>query len=146
MTSEVKDHVRYCTWWTPKGSTLFLKDDTCDGGDLDKAGVFTAKTPGLYQASEDLGSMLTFPQVTVSVQVELQPGDRLDLWVKHNTLNMEGGAFHFENDKTAFGPTTDNAALSLMVNLKVGEKVSLHADRTAFPMGAVPFCVSSVDI
>ena len=48
-TAEVEDHVTYCAWWRPTGSSVFLKDDSCNGGSMDFDGVFTAIRAGIYQ-------------------------------------------------------------------------------------------------
>ena len=48
-TAEVEDHVTYCAWWRPTGSSVFLEDDSCNGGSMDFNGVFTAMRAGIYQ-------------------------------------------------------------------------------------------------
>ena len=48
-TAEVEDHVTYCAWWRPTGSSVFIQDDSCSGGSMDFNGVFTAMRAGIYQ-------------------------------------------------------------------------------------------------
>merc|ERR1712071_491028 len=90
LTEEVTDHVSYCTWWTPRGSQVFLQDDTCGGGSMNAEGVFNAKRAGLYQ-------------VSVSLQVGVGPGDDLNLWVRHSGENLEETRVHGVSDQMNFG-------------------------------------------
>ena len=55
-TAEVEDHVTYCAWWRPTGSSVFLEDDSCNGGSMDFDGVFTAIRAGIYQVTTLISS------------------------------------------------------------------------------------------
>lgn len=85
-------------------------------------------------------------QVSVSLQVGVGPGDDLNLWVRHSGENLEETRVHGVSDQMNFGTKTDNTGRMIVLDLKIGDNVSLFTDHTQSTFGIVPFCVSSIRI
>jgi len=133
-TAEVEDHVTYCAWWRPTGSSVFIQDDSCSGGSMDFNGVFTAMRAGIYQ-------------VSVSLQMQVDPATDTNIWVQHNGQNVPESLVHATNDMSSFGHKIDNTGKTLVLELAEGSTVSLFTDNEDTNLGIlVPFCVSSVDL
>merc|ERR1711970_448579 len=133
-TAEVEDHVTYCAWWRPTGSSVFIEDDSCSGGSMDFNGVFTAMRAGIYQ-------------VSVSLQMQVEPATETNIWVQHNGQSVPESLVHATNDMSSFGHKIDNTGKTLVLELAEGATVSLFTDNEDTNLGIlVPFCVSSVDL
>merc|ERR1719339_414133 len=133
-TAEVEDHVTYCAWWRPTGSSVFLEDDSCNGGSMDFDGVFTAIRAGIYQ-------------VSVSLQMQVEPATETNIWVQHNGQNVPESLVHATNDMSSFGHKIDNTGRTVVLELDEGATVSLFTDNEDTNLGIlVPFCVSSVNL
>jgi len=133
-TAEVEDHVTYCAWWRPTGSSIFLEDDSCNGGSMDFDGVFTAIRAGIYQ-------------VSASLQMQVEPATETNIWVQHNGQNVPESLIHATNDMSSFGHKIDNTGRTVVLELDEGATVSLFTDNEDTNLGIlVPFCVSSVNL
>jgi len=101
---------------------------------MDANGVFNAKRAGVYQ-------------VTVSLQAKVDPGATINLWVRHNSNNLEESKIQAYNDINSFGYKIDNTGRTIILDLAEGDNVKLFTDSPDANLGIlVPFCVSSVKI
>jgi len=133
-TAEVEDHVTYCAWWRPSGSSVYLQDDSCSGGSMDFNGVFTAMRAGIYQ-------------VSVSLQMQVEPATETNIWIQHNGQSVPESLVHATNDMSSFGHKIDNTGKMVVLELAEGATVSLFTDNEDTNLGIlVPFCVSSLDL
>merc|ERR1712130_1018576 len=133
-TAEVEDHVTYCAWWRPTGSSVFLEDDSCNGGSMDFNGVFTAMRAGIYQ-------------VSVSLQIQVDPATETNIWFQLDGQNVPESLVHATNDMSSFGFKIDNTGRSVVLELSEGSTVSIFIDNEDTNLGIqIPFCVSSVDL
>ena len=87
------------------------------------------------------------PQVSVSLQMQVEPATEINLWVQHNGQSVPESLVHATNDMSSFGHKIDNTGKTLVLELAEGATVSLFTDNEDTNLGIlVPFCVSSVDL
>ena len=85
--------------------------------------------------------------MTVSLQAKVDPGATINLWVRHNSNNLEESKIQAYNDINSFGYKIDNTGRTIILDLAEGDNVKLFTDSPDANLGIlVPFCVSSVQI
>ena len=92
--------------------------------------------------------ILTFDcQVSVSLQMQVEPATETNIWVQHNGQSVPESLVHATNDMSSFGHKIDNTGKTIVLELAEGATVSLFTDNEDTNLGIlVPFCVSSVNL
>ena len=118
---------------------------------MDFNGVFTALRAGIYRVRPTVFSCKCFlskdHQVSVSLQIQVEPATETNIWIQHNSQNVQESLVHASNDMSSFGHKIDNTGRNVVLELAEGETVSLFTDDEGTNLGIlVPFCVSSVEL
>jgi len=132
----IVSRVSICGWWTKAGiDEIYVNDNNKDSeSEIDSNGVFHAGTPGVYQ-------------VSLGISAETPIGMTADVYVTKNGEDLDYSQNHFMNDVNTFSTRTDHTSRNVIVDLKKGDTIGIHAvDSSDAVTSSVPFCISSLQI
>merc|ERR1719369_2705789 len=88
-----------------------------------------------------------FLQVSLGISAETPIGLTADVYVTKNGEDLDYSQNHFINDVNTFSTRTDHTSRNVIVDLKKGDTIGIHAvDSSDAVTSNVPFCISSLQI